>query len=146
MTWLPIAEQAGSERDAVLGLCTEAYARHREYLEACTRATDAELLDLCRALMGKELRCREELARHSPQRLADLDSWERSPSFTELDRTALEFVEQFVMDPALISAELVGRLEAELGTSAVIDFANAIAAHEGSIRLAALVDLEPAAS
>ncbi len=121
----------------------EAYARHRAYLEACTSATDPELLELCRALMAKELRCREELARHSPQRLAELDSWERSPSFTERERAALEFVEQFLIDPSLISRDLVGRLETELGTSAVIDFANAIAAHEGSIRLAALLDLEP---
>jgi alkylhydroperoxidase family enzyme len=143
MTWLPVEESAQSERDAVLGMHQEAYACHREYLEAATSASDPELLELCRALIASELGCREELARHSPERLAELQTWDRSTSFTPRERAALEFVDQFLVDPALISREVVGQLEADLGTTGVINFSNAIAAHEGSIRLATLLDLEP---
>jgi alkylhydroperoxidase family enzyme len=145
MTWLPVEESAQSERDAVLGMHPEAYARHREFLEAATNATDAELLELSRALIALELGCREELARHSSERLAEIENWDRSTSFTPRERAALEFVDQFLVDPALISPEVVGQLEADLGTTGVIDFTNAVAAHEASIRLATILDLEPAA-
>ncbi len=144
MTWLPLDRNAPSERDAVLGLYPEAYARHREFLEATTAATDAELLELCKARMAQLLRCREELARHSPERLAELESWERSSSFTGTERAALLFVEQFVLDPTLVSREMVGDLEAELGTTGVINFTTALAAHEASLRLSTLLDLAPA--
>jgi alkylhydroperoxidase family enzyme len=143
MTWLKVTADAGTERDAVLGLHPETYARHREFLEATTAATDAGLLELCRARMAQMLGCREELARHSPERLAELDSWERSTSFSAAERTARPFVEQFVLDPALVSRDLVADLEAELGTAGVINFTTAIAAHEASLRLATLLDLAP---
>ena len=128
----------------MLGLYPEAYARHREFLEATTAATDAELLELCKARMAQMLGCREELARHSAERLAELESWEQSPSFTGAQRAALHFVEQFVLDPSLVSRELVADLEAELGTSGVINFTTALCAHEASLRLATLLDLAPA--
>jgi alkylhydroperoxidase family enzyme len=144
MTWLPLKVEGQSERDALLGLYPEAYARHREFLEATTAATDAELLEAARARMAQMLVCREELARHSPERLAELEQWERSESLTAKEKAALAFVEQFVLDPSLVSTELLAPLEEELGTTGVINFTTAIAAHEASIRLAAVLDLEPA--
>lgn len=145
MTWLPIDVDAPSERDAVLGLHPEAYARHRALLDASAAATDAELLALCKTRMAQMLRCREELARHSAERLAEVEAWDRSPAFTDVQRAALAFAEQFVIDPSGIDAELVAPLEAALGASGVIDFTTALAAHEASLRLATLLDLEPAA-
>lgn len=144
MTWLPISVDAPTERDAVLGLHPEAYARHRAFLEASAGAVDGALLDPCKARMAQMLGCREELALHDPDRLAELESWEHSPSFTGTQRAALAFVEQFVLDPSLIAPELVADLEAELGTSGVINFATAIAAQEASLRLSTVLDLRPA--
>jgi len=144
MTWLPISVGGQGERDAVLGVHTEVYARHRVFLEACAAAIDPDLLALCRARIAQILHCREELALHSPDLLAELKSWERSPSFTALQRNALEFVEQFVLDPSLVSRELVVDLEREFGTSGTIDFTTVIAAFEASLRLSTLLDLEPA--
>jgi alkylhydroperoxidase family enzyme len=143
MTWLPTTPDAPNERDAVLGLHGEAYARHRAFLEACARVTDPELLELCRARMAQMLRCREELALHSAERLAELESWERSTSFTDLQRAGLELVEQFILDPSLVSRELVARVESGLGTSGIINFTTAVAGYEASLRLATLFDLEP---
>ena len=94
--------------------------------------------------MAQMLGCREELARHSSERLAELRSWERSPSLSVRQRAALAFVEQFVLDPALITRQLAADLEAELGTSGVIDFAAVISAFEASLRLSTLLDLAPA--
>jgi hypothetical protein len=61
-----------------------------------------------------------------------------------VERQALAFVEQFILDPSQISHELVADLENELGTSAVINFASVIAAYEASLRLSTLLDLDPA--
>jgi len=144
MTWLPIDADASSERDAVLGLHPEAYASHRAFLATCEGAFDTELVEICKARMAQTLRCREELARHSPERLAQLDHWERSPEFTGLQRDALAFVDQFILDPSLIPGDLVASLERELGTSGAIDFAAVIAALEASVRLSTVLDLEPA--
>ncbi len=145
VTWLPVDEHAPSERDATLGLHAEVYALHRELLRATAAATDAELLELSKARMAQLFRCREELALHSPERLTELESWDHSPAFTARERAALAFVEQFVVDPTLISPELAGELERELGTSGVINFTTALTAHEASLRLATLLDLAPAA-
>lgn len=144
MTWLPISVDGHNERDAVLGVHAEAYSRHRAFLEACAAAADPDLLALCKARIAQILRCREELALHSPDLLAQLKSWDRSSSFTTLQRNALEFVEQFVLDPALVSRELVVGLERELGTDGTINFTTVIAAFEASLRLSTLLDLEPA--
>ena len=144
MTWVPIAAGSGSERDAVLGMHPEAYVAQRKWLRAATAATDAGLIELCRARLAQELRCREELARHSPALLGDLERWDRSDRFTDRERLALEFVEQSAVDPSLISRENVAALEVELGgPNAVVDFANAVSATEASLRLSTLLDLEP---
>ncbi len=162
MTWLPVTVDGPSERAAVLGLQAEAFACYSELLEAAAAATDAELLEVCSARMAQMLGCREELARHSPERLAALESWERSPAITDRQRAALRFTEQFVFDPSLIDRELIDDLERELGaqsrpdivadgtvnfgTEAMVNFATAIAARESSMRLAALLDFAPAPS
>jgi alkylhydroperoxidase family enzyme len=144
VTWLPIDADAANERDAVLGMHPEAYAAQRKWLDAAAAATDAELLEVCRARMGQELRCREELARHPPELLADLERWDRIDRFSERERAALEFVEQFLVEPSLVTRENVAALEAELGgPNAVVDFANAVSASEASMRLSTLLDLEP---
>jgi alkylhydroperoxidase family enzyme len=145
MTWLPVDVGDANERDAVLGLHPRMYAAHRAFLDACDGAVDADLLTLCRARMAQSLRCREELARHSPERLAELASWwERPESFSRLQRDALAFCEQFVLDPALISADLATSLERELGTYGVLNFTTVVSAVEASLRLSTLFDLEPA--
>jgi alkylhydroperoxidase family enzyme len=144
VTWLPVAAGDSTERDAVLGLHAEAYARHREFLDAAAAAVDEELLELCRLRTAQILGCREELARHGAERSAEVEAWERSPSFTARERAALAFLEQFVLDPALVGRDLVAGLEAEFGTSGAIDVTMAIAAHESSFRLSTVVDLAPA--
>jgi alkylhydroperoxidase family enzyme len=144
MTWLPINGGLSSERDAVLGLHPEVYARYQELLDATSDATDTDLLELCKLRMAQHFGCREELARHSADEQATVESWERSTSLTTRERAALQFVEQFVLDPGLISAELVAELEAELGTRGVIDFTMAIAAHDTSLRFSTLLDFAPA--
>ena len=144
MTWLPINGDANNERDAVLGLHPEVYKHHRAFLEACGDAIDTELLELCKARMAQTLGCREELARHTPERLAQVESFSQSDTLTSLQRNALEFVDQFLLDPAMISPELAASLESHIGATGVIDFTTVISAFEASLRLSTLLDLEPA--
>jgi alkylhydroperoxidase family enzyme len=159
MTWVPITVEGCSERDAVLSLQAEAYACYTALLEAAAAATDADLLEVCRARMAQMLGCREELARHSPQRLAELADWDHSPAITDRERAALRFAEQFVVDPSLVDRELVDDLERELGlegtdefqadptlnfrTEAMVSFATAVSAYYSSMQLSALLDFAP---
>jgi alkylhydroperoxidase family enzyme len=145
MTWVPITADGRSERAAVLGMHPGAYAAHQAFLEACDGIFDPGLVTLCRARMAQMLHCREELARHPGQTLTGLESWwERPEDYSALQRNALSFAEQFIMDPALISPELAAGLERDLGTSGTLNFATVISAIEASLRLSALLDLDPA--
>lgn len=144
MTWLAVPSKGKSERDSVLGLHPEAYEKQQAYLDACAARTDPDLLDLSRALIAHMLSCKEELALHTPEQLETVRSRDRSSSLTTRQRSALVFVEQFILDPALITPEMVAELEAEIGTSGVINFASTISAYEASMRLSTLLDLEPA--
>lgn len=149
MTWLPIETSAASERDAVLGRHPDVYALHRRYLDVCSEVVDPDLLTLARARMAQLLHCREELARHDSDRLGRLDNWYSSDSyggssFSDLERAVLAFVEQFILDPSLITDEMAAGLEHELGTSGVVNFTTAVASYEASLRLSTLLDLEPA--
>lgn len=143
MTWLPIEPAGNSDRDAVLGLFPEVYAKHRAFLETCEATTDPDLLRVCKARMAQVLKCREELANYDPAWLERLDRWYENSSFSQAEKDALGFVEQFILDPSLVTAELAGALEKVLGTRGVIDFTTVIASFEASIRLSALFDLEP---
>jgi hypothetical protein len=139
---LPIEASGNSDRDAVLGLFPDVYAKHRAFLETCEATIDPGLLRVCKARMAQLLRSREELANYDPAWLERLDRWYENSSFAQLERDALAFVEQFILDPSLVTAELAGSLEKALGTRQVIDFATVIASFEASIRLSALFDLE----
>lgn len=145
MTWLPVAVDGRSERDAVLGMHPAVYAAHQAFLDACDAAVDPDLLLLCRARMAQMLRCREELARHPAEMLADLGAWwEKKERYTPLQQNALSFVEQFILDPALISPELAADLERDLGTMGTLNFTTVVSAIEASLRLSTFFDLEPA--
>lgn len=143
MTWLPVSVEGKGERESVLGLHPIAYDRHEAFLQACSDVTDPDLMEPSRALMAHMIGCREELARHSQERLRVVKSRDYA-SLTGAQRAALDFVEQFLLDPGQVGAGTVAALEAEIGTSAVINFAAAIAAFEGSFRMSTILDLEPA--
>lgn len=143
MTWLPVETSGKSDRDAVLGLFPDAYAKHRAFLETCDATFDPGLLRVCKARMAQLLKSREELANYDQAWLETLNRWYENSSFSPAQRDALTFVEQFILDPALITAEMAGPLEKALGTRGVIDFTTVIASFEASIRLSALFDLEP---
>jgi len=68
---------------------------------------------VCKRRFALSFHCREELALHRPGRLAALASWHASSSFTPLQRSALAFVDQFVLDPSLIRLRNGVALDAE---------------------------------
>lgn len=144
MTWLPVdTKAAASESEAVLGLYPDAYAKHQVFLQTCATALDPALLELCRARMAQLLHCREESSRFDDAYLSRLDRWYEDESFTDLEQAAVGFVEQFILDPALVTAEMAAPLERALGASGVVDFTTIVASFEAAIRLSVLLDLEP---
>lgn len=144
MTWLPVEASGDSDRDAVLGLFPDVYAKHRAFLGTCEATIDPGLLRICKARMAQLLKSREELANYDQAWLNRLDRWYEDSSFSHVEQDALAFTEQFILDPSLVTADLAGALEKTLGTRQVIDFATVIASFEASIRLSALFDLGPA--
>jgi alkylhydroperoxidase family enzyme len=59
------------------------------------------------------------------------------------DDVAIEFVEQFVLDPHGVTDALVERLRARLSPAAIVTLAQAVAVWEGACRLARALDVAP---
>jgi alkylhydroperoxidase family enzyme len=99
-TWLPV--EAGRDVwDLVPGAHEHLRALYASLWEA---GVDPALLELCRiriaTLVGSEtdLQVRDPRAGLDPEKVAALTSWPTSDRFTEGDRAALAFAEQYVLD------------------------------------------------
>ena len=121
MSWLGAAVVPRTLGEA-LALRPDLLAAYRRLDDALDRepALAGEILDRCRArvgeLVGVPLRSHEGAA--------------------SADDVAVEFVEQFVLDPHGVTDELVARLSALLGARGVVALAQAVAVWEGRCRLA----------
>jgi hypothetical protein len=123
---------ADSGIEHIRRLRPDAAAALDEALEQAFRATPPGLLELCRErirmLLGTPLR-------GSDRRAGELADYASSPIFDDLERTALEFTEQYVMDVAAMPDELVARLRDHLGTVALYSFVMALYAVDQAERL-----------
>ena len=143
MTWLPIAVDALPERDAVLGLKPELYTHLRETLAAAWRIVDPRLLDCCRLRMAQMMGARAELAGADPQLLAELKQWQSSPAFSERERVALAYAEQYHLDHTLITDEQKQELARHFSRRGAINFVWALWANETYARILTLFDIAP---
>src|SRR5688500_14587387 len=105
MTWLPIDAASRPERDAVLGLTPEVHTRLRELLSLAWQITDAGLLDLCRLRRAQMMAARAEIAGADAGLLVDLDGWRSRPAFSDRERAALAYAEQYHWDHKQISSD-----------------------------------------
>src|SRR5438045_3390605 len=98
MSWVPGEAGAASEREARLGLKPEAYEQLRRILTAAWRATDPQLLDLCRLRLAQLSGARAELEGQDETLLARLENWEKDAGFSEAAGAVLAFAEQYHYD------------------------------------------------
>jgi alkylhydroperoxidase family enzyme len=106
-------------------------------------ATDPVLLELCRRRMAQLLGL--DAARLVPhpaalrgldhQRLAELPRWPTSPHFSERERVALAFAEQWLLDPSGMRDEDCAALRTQLGDAGCAAFTMGLALVEATLRL-----------
>jgi len=157
VTWLP--ETAGGENplERVFGLRPNLFEAWRDFALIFweKRLLDPVLLELVRLRVAQMHEARFPLASRRPEaraagldetRLAELDYWWRSPSFSETERACLRFAEQFVLDAKGMSDEQARPVVAALGEKGAVALALALAIFDGFGRFCRMLEIEPEAS
>lgn len=115
-------------------------AVHRE----AWAAVDPRLLELCRIRAAHLIGCTSEAAVVTPGSgvgpdvAAQVAQWPTSSHFDARDRALLAWCEQFVIDVASLSDELVADVCDHLGADGLVDFTNAFLVVEQRQRLRVL--------
>lgn len=89
----------------------------------------------CQAYRAPDSGVTEEL-------LDEVDGWRDSPSFTALERDALDYAERFSLDPKSVDEELVARLREALGDAGLVDLSVCIAKYIAIGRFISILDLD----
>jgi hypothetical protein len=139
VTWLPLKGDSRPERDAVFGLKEDVYSAFRETLAIGWRMTDPHLLALCRLRLAQLASARAELAEADEDLLARLEAWESSAEFSEPERVALSFAEQYHYDHTRLED---GRRSALAAHVSIANFTWALHMNDAYIRALSLLDVE----
>ena len=144
--WL--VEQAGSGAawDRVRELAPSVFAGFDEIEVELQGLVPTEILGLCRSRMAALLGAPNPVEKGLGEKLERLSEWPSSPLFTPLDRAAIAFAEQFVMDVTGIDQSQVDSLLEHWTTEETLAFVNALWFSEAMLRLGLVVGAErPAA-
>jgi alkylhydroperoxidase family enzyme len=115
------------DSDALVAL-DDAYA-------AAWKATDEELLAVCRDRVAMLLGHTRTLDAMSVDDKKSLSAWSSSEAFTQRERAALDFTEQYVVDVASISNDQAIALREHLGDEGLVSFVNALLVMEQRMTL-----------
>ena len=143
MTWVPVAADSLPERDAVFGLKPDQYKSLRQTLEASWKIVDPQLLNCCRLRIAQMMGARAELAGADPRLLAELEDWPSSRVFSERDRAALSYAEQYYLDHTLLTDGQKHELSRHFTRRGTINFVWALWANETYARILTLFDIAP---
>ena len=143
MTWLPVETALLPERDAVLGLKPDVYEALRKTLTLAWQITDSHLLDLCRLRLAQMVGARAEFDSADQILLAQLEGWRSSSVFSERERAALSYAEQYQVDHRRITDEQKQELAHHLSQREVVNFVWALHMNDAYARLLSLLDIEP---
>jgi alkylhydroperoxidase family enzyme len=109
--------------------------------DAAWKATDPRTLELARLLVALLLHCDAEHDARTPgieitdAVVKELPRWPTSSAFTDAERAALAFTEQFVTDVASLSDQTAETLRAQIGDVGLNNFTRALLVVEQRIRL-----------
>jgi hypothetical protein len=105
---------------------TDALAALDAAYAAAWEATDSELLALCRDRMAMLLRHQPTLDSLTDDDRRELSAWPSSTTLTDVQRAALDFTEQYVVDVSSLTDAHADALRAHLDDSAFATFVNAL--------------------
>jgi hypothetical protein len=143
MTWLPVKTASLPERDAVLGLKPDVYDALRKTLTLAWQITDSRLLDLCRLRLAQMVDARAEIGGADESLLGELEDWRSSSAFSERERVALAFAEQYHLDHKRIAEEQKEELARHLSQREVVNFVWALHMNDAYARVLSFLDIEP---
>ena len=154
MSWLPEAGPGRDDFERVFALRPELFAAWREFAGLFweKRLVDPVLLELCRLRIAQLHGAAHPLGVRTPEaraagldeaKIARLDSWWKQPGFSELERSALRFAEQFVLDAKGMSDEEARPVLAALGDAGTVAFIEALAIFDGFSRFCRMLDVQP---
>lgn len=152
MTWLVPVPPGTTDLDRTFGLLPGAYTRFRELYGALWNpdVLAPETLELCRNriadLLGAPANDPLRGTRHTDiekTKLAALATYDRSPSFSDVERGCIAFAEQYVLDPHGFSDNDFARLRELLDSSQIATLTLAVAIFDAlaRFRLALASDL-----
>lgn len=130
--------------DEVLVDHPDVRAHLAEAWDAAWTSVDPVLLELCRLRVAMLLGCSNERATRTPAAVAagldeaavdELADWHRSGRFGGVERAALAFTEQWVIDVAGMDDATVFALREQLGEQGLADFTSALLVVEQRQRL-----------
>lgn len=139
----PIVDPAGTD-DVIATVLVDrpdVVAVLEEARQAAWAASDRRRLELARVRMAQLLGCGAELAASTPGveldevTADDVAGWPVSDLFDDVDRAALAYCEQWVVDVASMTDELVSPLRSALGDDGLATFTNAVMVIEQRMRL-----------
>jgi hypothetical protein len=140
MTWVPV-NPALPERDALFDLKPGPYRLVRDTLTVLWTTTDPSLLDLARLRLAQLMGTRAELAGVDTELLTELERWDSSPRFTERDRAALAYAEQYHYDHKGLTDGLKRELARHLSRREVVNFIWALHLNDSYLRILTLLDI-----
>lgn len=154
MTWLPEIAPGATPLDRVFGLRPDAYARFREMYAGLwdASAIDPVVLELCRLRIATVLGCDAERAIRytdasdaglTEARVAMLPRWPDDPVFSAGERSAIEFAEQYVIDPHGLTDEHFAALHREFDEPALATLSLAVAMFDALTRMRLALGVEP---
>jgi hypothetical protein len=131
------------ERDEVFGVVPDAYEHLRQMLDAAWRITDTRALDLCRLRLAQMMGARAELDGADLRLLAELEGWRSNPTFSDRERAALAYAEQYHLDHTMIAAEQRAALDQSFSRRGVVNFVWALHVNDAYARALTLLDIAP---
>jgi len=144
-SWLPDTAPGSTGLERVFGLRPDLYDPFRDFYSLFwTRGlVDPVVLELCRLRVAQLVgNTSEQRVRYRPaldagldeEQVAALASWPTGPGFTDAQRAALAFAEQFVIDPHGIDHELRDQVADHLGVPGLVALCEILALFEGLCR------------
>ena len=111
---------------------------------AAWTATDDTLLSICRDRVAMLLGHTPTISAMDPDRHREL-AVSSSDRFSDVERAALDFTEQYIVDVTAITDVQAGRLREHLGDVGLVDFVNSLLVMEQRMTLELALDcvLEP---
>lgn len=156
-TWLPDPADGASVLEQALGLRPDLAEPFRAFYAVFwrDRLVDPVVLELCRLRVARLLGCSSELGvRYQPALDAGLDEdlvarlaqWPDDPGFSDAQRAALAFAEQFVLDPHGIRGPVRDTLRQHFTLPEVVALTEALALFDGFMRLRTILTAEASES